>query len=216
MTDAFGLYLVLTSPVAGYDACMAAAVERGVRYVQLRMKDARREDVISVGKRLADIARGSTTKLIINDDVEVARAVDADGLHVGQSDMSIEIARQLWPASQRKVFGLSTHDEVQATRAEVLSPDYIGVGPIFPTPTKRIPDPVLGIERAAAIVRRAHRPCVAIGGLDADNLTAVLEAGISNFAVVRYVCTHPRPAEPIAALVACWRERYAQRPPCSQ
>lgn len=209
MTDAFGLYLVLTRPVAGYDACTEAAVEHGVRYVQLRMKDARREEVVRVGRRLTDIVRGSLTKLVINDDVEAARAVDADGLHVGQGDLGIELARRLWPASQQKLFGLSTHDEVQASRAEALDLDYIGVGPVFPTPTKRTPDPVLGIERAAAIVRRSHRPCVAIGGIDADNLAAVLDAGIRNFAVVRYVCTHPRPAEPIGTLVARWREACA-------
>jgi thiamine-phosphate pyrophosphorylase len=212
MMDAFGLYLVLTAPVAGYDACMEAAVEHGVQYVQLRMKDARREDVIRMGQRLADVRRGSSTRLIINDDLEAARAVDADGLHVGQDDIRVDVARKLWPASDGKILGLSTHDEVQATRAEILTPDYIGVGPIFPTPTKRVPDPVLGIERAAHIVRTAGRPCVAIGGIDADNLGAVLEAGIRNFAVVRFVCTDPRPAQPIGLLVNLWRERCAASP----
>jgi thiamine-phosphate pyrophosphorylase len=212
MMDAFGLYLVLTSPVAGYDACMEAAVEHGVQYVQLRMKDARREDVVRVGKRLADVRRGSSTRLIVNDDLEAARSVDADGLHVGQDDIRVDVARKLWPASAGKILGLSTHNEAQAARAEILMPDYIGVGPVFLTPTKRVADPVLGIERAGAIVRAAGRPCVAIGGIDADNLGAVLEAGICNFAVVRFVCTHPRPAQPIGLLVSLWRETCAATP----
>lgn len=201
----FGLYLVLTEPVAGYAACAEAAVEEQVAFVQLRIKDRPREEVFRVGHQLREITRGTATKFIVNDDVEVARAVDADGLHLGQGDMSVDEARRLWPGSASKIFGLSTHDEAQARAAERLMPDYIGVGPLFATPTKRIPDPTLGTERAATIIGRSQLTCVAIGGIDLQRLPEVLSSGIQNFAVVRVVCQDPQPKRAIMCLRAQWQ-----------
>ncbi len=200
----FGLYLVLTEPVAGYVACVEAAVEEQVAFVQLRIKDRPREEVVRVGHQLREITRGTTTKFIVNDDVEVARTVDADGVHLGQGDMSVEDARRLWPGSASKIFGLSTHDEAQARAAERSMPDYIGVGPLFATPTKRVPDPTLGIDRAAAIVGRSRLTCVAIGGIDLQRLPEVLDSGIENFAVVRVVCQDPEPRRAIVRLRERW------------
>ena len=196
-----GLYLVLTAPVAGYAACTEAAVQAGLGTVQLRMKDATRDEVIRVGHVMRSITRGSTTRFIVNDDVEVARTVDADGLHLGQSDMSIRAARRLWPGSESKIFGLSTHNEQQASQAQSESPDYIGVGPIYATPTKRVADPVLGVERTASIVRQSKMQTVAIGGIDCNCLPALLAAGIRHFAVVRYVCQRARPLDAIRELL---------------
>jgi thiamine-phosphate pyrophosphorylase len=206
MSEAFGLYLVITDPVAGYSACAEAAVRNGVRYVQLRMKDATRSDVMRVGHEIRAITRGSGTLFVVNDDVEVACAVDADGLHLGQTDMTITEARRLWRSSGPKIFGLSTHDEMQAIAAERESPDYIGVGPVFTTPTKRVADPVIGVARAASIIQSSTSTCVAIGGIDRRRLAEILGVGIRNFAVVRYVCQHPRPSEPIRELMALWRD----------
>lgn len=201
MTEAFGLYLVITDPVAGYAACTIAAVEHGVRYVQLRMKDTPLDEVVRVGREMRSITRGTATKFIVNDELDVARAVDADGLHLGQSDMSLSEARRRWLTSETKVFGLSTHDESQAIAAVAERPDYIGVGPLYATPTKRIADPVVGLERAAAIIRNSALTCVAIGGIDRARLREVRAAGVTNFAVVRYVCQHPRPSTAIRELV---------------
>jgi thiamine-phosphate pyrophosphorylase len=202
MKEAFGLYLVITDPVAGYAACAVAAVEQGVRYVQLRMKAAPRNEVIRVGHELRAITRSTTTRFIVNDDLEVAHAVDADGLHLGQTDLSIAEARRRWPNSESKLFGLSTHNEWQAVEALRQAPDYIGVGPVYPTPTKLIADPVIGIERAAAIILGSKLNCVAIGGIDRARLNGLREAGIANYAVVRYVCQHPRPREAISQLMS--------------
>jgi thiamine-phosphate pyrophosphorylase len=202
MTEAFGLYLVITAPVAGYASCAAAAVAQGVRYVQLRMKAAPRDEVIRVGRELRAITNSTATRFIVNDELEVARAVDADGLHLGQTDMSISEARRRWPKSESKVFGLSTHNEWQAIAAQAQAPDYIGVGPVYPTPTKLIADPVLGIERAAAIIRGSKLSCVAIGGIDRLRVTELCRAGIANYAVVRYVCQHPHPGEAIHQLIS--------------
>ncbi len=202
--EAFGLYLVLTRPVAGYERCAEAAVEYGLRYVQLRMKDEPRENVLGKARRLKAIVAGTATRLIVNDDVSIALACDADGVHLGQADLPVDEARRQWDAPG-KVYGISTHDEQQAACAWTLRPDYIGVGPIFPTPTKATPDPLLGIVRAAAIVRASPLPCVGIGGINEQNLTQVLAAGIDNFAVVRAICGSDRPQDRIRDLMEIWR-----------
>lgn len=199
----FGLYLVMTDPVAGYERCTEAAVAEGVRFVQLRMKDAPRDEVVRVGRRLRGIVRGSATRLIVNDDPVAAAEADADGVHLGQGDQPLAEARRL--LGPGKLVGLSTHDEAQAARAAALSPDYIGVGPIWATPTKRVPDPVLGLERAARIVKDASVWAVGIGGINPDRLPEVLAAGITNFAVVRHVCHSTNPRQAIAQLLACRR-----------
>ena len=152
MGDAFGLYLVMTDPVVGYEACAEAAVRCGVRYLQLRMKGAPRDAVLETALRVREITLGSDTLFIVNDDVTIARDVDADGVHLGQRDLPLDEARRLWPAPGKR-FGLSTHNEQEALIASRLSPDYIGVGPVFATPTKAVPDPVLGLERMASIIR---------------------------------------------------------------
>jgi thiamine-phosphate pyrophosphorylase len=202
--DVFGLYLVLTDPVAGYERAAEAAVETGVRYLQLRMKNRPREEVLETARRLRCITAGSPTRFIVNDDVEIAKEADADGVHLGQDDLSIVEARKRWPAPG-KIFGLSTHNEDQEMRARELAPDYIGVGPVFPTPTKERPDPVLGTERMGSIIRSSTLTAVAIGGINHDNLADVLRHGAVNFCVVRAVNRASDPASAIRRLQEIWR-----------
>ncbi|MFB3777742.1 MAG: thiamine phosphate synthase [Bryobacteraceae bacterium] len=207
MSEIFGLYLVLTDPVTSYEACAAAAVETGVRYVQLRMKKKPRQEVLEVARRLRSVTAGSGTLFIVNDSVEIAAETDADGVHLGQDDMSLSEARRLWP-SPGKVFGFSTHNEEQELRARGLAPDYIGVGPVFPTPTKEKPDPTLGLERMGRIVRGSPLTTVPIGGIDKDNLPQVLAQGAMNFCVLRAVNLSSDPKAAILALQEIWR-RYS-------
>ena len=206
MDDGFGLYLVMTDPVAGYEACAAAAVRCGVRYLQLRMKGTPRDAVLEIARRVRAITLGSDTLFIVNDDVTIAREVDADGIHLGQGDLPLDEARRLWPAPG-KCFGLSTHNELQAVMASRRSPDYIGVGPVFATPTKAVSDPVLGLERMASIVRSSLVAAVAIGGIDRGNLAEVLRRGARNFCVVRAVNRHPDPGTAIRELQDIWRQK---------
>ena len=205
MDDAFGLYLVMTDPVAGYDACAAAAVRCGVRYLQLRMKGVPPDAVLETALRVREITLGSDTLFIVNDDVTIAREVDADGVHLGQRDRSLDEARRLWSAPGKR-FGLSTHNERQALLATRQSPDYIGVGPVFATPTKAVPDPILGLERMASIVRASPVAAVAIGGIDCGNLAEVLRRGVRNFCVVRAVNRRPDPETAIRELQCIWRQ----------
>lgn len=195
---AFGLYLVISSPRSGFEACAEAAVRAGIRYVQLRMKNAPRTERLERARNLRDITAGSATRLIINDDPEIAVASGADGVHLGQDDLDIRIVRQRWPDLGH--IGLSTHNADQADQAARLAPTLIGVGPVFSTPTKAIPDPVLGVSEAGRIIRRSPVPAVAIGGITVDNLSAVLAAGAVNVAVVRAVCHAPDPFDAIRRL----------------
>ena len=170
MDKAYGLYLILTNPAAGYEACARAAVNQGVRFLQLRMKHVSREEILKKARSLREITRGSGTLFVVNDHVDIAREVDADGVHLGQEDMSLDEARSLWPVPG-KIFGLSTHGVEQEQAARGLNPDYIGVGPVFATPTKDKPDPTVGLENMGRIIKGSPFSCVAIGGIDPKNLT---------------------------------------------
>lgn len=198
--DNFGMYLVMTNPSVGYVKCCEAAVRAGVGIVQLRMKDAPRADVVAVARELRKVTRGSGTLLVVNDDPAAAAEAEADGVHVGQTDMPVAEVRRLFPSLG--IVGKSTHSLAQAVDALGESPDYIGVGPVWATPTKKIPDPTLGVANAAAMMRAAGAvPAVAIGGIvDEAHVAEVAAAGFANFAVVRAVCASDDPYSAILRL----------------
>ena len=208
--ERFGLYVILTDPVAGYEACAQAAVAEEIRYLQLRMKNTPRDRVLAMAEKLRNITRGTRTLFIVNDDVEIAAAVDADGVHLGQGDLALPEARARWP-NEGKRFGLSTHNLEQARAAWNLAPDYIGVGPVFATPTKAVPDPVLGLEAMGSIVRQSPLTTVAIGGLQESNLREVLEHGAINFCAVRPIMQAMDPRGMIRRLMQLWREQASMR-----
>lgn len=195
----------MTDPVVGYEACAQAAVDCGLQFVQLRMKNASREEILTEARKVREVTRGTDTLFIVNDDVEIAKEVDADGLHLGQNDMPLAEARRIWDAPG-KLFGLSTHSEEQAEAAVEQHPDYIGIGPVFPTPTKAIADPDLGIERAGKIARSTPLPHVVLGGLNAENLADVLKAGAVNYCAVRAVMQSLNPKREIKHLQTIWRK----------
>lgn len=208
--DEFGLYLILTNPVRGYEDCADAAVKCGLRYLQLRMKGRPDDEVLRMARRLRGITRGSGTRFIVNDSVAIAAEADADGVHLGQGDMGIEEARAFWK-DDRRIYGLSTHNLEQARRTWSLRPDYIGVGPVYATTSKAVPDPVLGLEGMGEMVRRSPVTTVALGGIFAENLPEVLGAGAINFAVVRAVNRADDPEAAILRLQEIWRAARAER-----
>jgi thiamine-phosphate pyrophosphorylase len=194
----FGLYLVMTDPLVGYEALAQAAVDADVGIVQLRMKRAARREIVEVARRVRRITAAGGTLFIVNDDPGIAAEVGADGVHVGQDDMPPSEIRRLYP--ELKIVGLSTHSPEQVVAANRENVDYIGVGPVYATPTKEIPDPVLGLERMAEMIALSVRPAVAIGGIDADRIAVVAKAGARNAAVVRAVCASENPLLAIKAL----------------
>lgn len=204
MQDSFGLYLVITDPATSCEACAEAAVRAQLRIIQLRMKHAPRERIVATAKNLRKITAGTHTLFIVNDDPEIAAEVGADGVHLGQDDLPIPLARERFP--ELKIFGLSTHSPAQVAAARAVSPDYIGVGPVYATPTKEIPDATLGLKTMGEMIAAAPCPAVAIGGIDATRLPDVLAAGARNFSVVRAVCGNADPFSAILRLQKIWRE----------
>ena len=204
--ERFGLYLVITNPATSYEKCAEDAVKAGLRYIQLRMKTYPRKEILEKARNLRSITKGSATCFIVNDDPRLAAEAGADGVHLGQSDMPIAQARAQFSAL--KIFGLSTHSEQQAADATALKPDYCGVGPVYITPTKEMPDPDLGPELAGEIVQAAPFTTVAIGGINETNLETVLRNGVINYAVVRYVCQAEKPYDAIMRLQEIWMRVY--------
>lgn len=205
----FGFYLVMTDPVVGYARCAEAAVKAGVRILQLRMKHAPRADILREARDVRRITRGTGTLFIVNDDPSIAAEAEADGVHVGQDDMPVAEVRRLYPSL--KVVGLSTHNPAQARAAVPQGPDYIGVGPVYATPTKDIPDPTLGLATMGEMIAAVPFPAVAIGGIDAARLPDVVAAGARNFAVVRAVCRSADPYSAILGLRRLARDAAARR-----
>ncbi len=205
MHKIYGLYLVMTNPVVGYEACAKAGVACGVPFIQLRMKGASRDEIVSEAWKVREVTRGTDSLFIVNDDVTIAKEVDADGVHLGQGDMPLAETRRIWDAPG-KIFGLSTHSEAQAEAAVAQKPDYIGIGPIFPTPTKAIADPDLGVERAGAIAKATPLPHVVLGGIDETNLAQILKAGAVNYCAVRAIMQSETPETEIRKLQKIWHE----------
>jgi thiamine-phosphate diphosphorylase len=181
----FGFYSVLTDPLKGYDYLTKLLVDHEMPIVQLRMKGAPQKAIIETALRMRKITDGTDTLLIINDDPRIAYEVGADGVHIGQGDMPYGEALAI--IGEGKIIGISTHNPRQAAEACKLcpAPGYIGVGPVFATPTKKIPDPAIGVSGMAEMLSASTVPAVCIGGIDLKNLPQVLEAGAQNFCMVR-------------------------------
>ena len=196
----FGLYLVMTNPIVGYAKCAEAAVKAGVKIIQLRIKHAPREEIFREALEVRRVTSGTDTLFIVNDNPEIACEVGADGVHVGQDDISPAEIRSHFPGL--RIVGLSTHnlDQVRASADQPV--DYIGVGPVYATPTKDIPDPTLGLEKMKEMISNAKFPAVAIGGIDLTRLHGIIAAGAKNFAVVRAVCQSHDPYSEIMKFTA--------------
>ncbi len=186
----FGIYGIINDPIVGYREMATTMCRRGLRFVQLRMKNIDQRDLLRVARSIRPLIP-PTTFFIVNDHPLVAREAGADGVHLGQDDMSLAQAREI--LGPNAIIGLSTHSPAQVRAARALSPDYIGVGPVFATPTKEVPDPVLGLDRMKRMLALADVPAVAIGGIDLGNLPSVLSAGARNFCAVRAINRSPDP-----------------------
>lgn len=194
----FGLYGILTNPAVGYEELARIMTDKGVRYIQLRMKRDSADEIRRTALRLRKVV-GKESKLIINDHPKIAADVGADGVHLGQDDMSYKTARQI--LGKDAIIGLSTHNIDQVMEACRLEPDYIGTGPVFVTPTKEIPDPIIGLDGMAAMMERASVPAVAIGGIDLTNVREVLARGAKNVCAVRCINNSPEPEKEIDAFI---------------
>ena len=162
----------------GYEAMVRAACEGGADIIQFRDKLITGRERYTVAAKLLKICRAANVLFIVNDAIEVALAVEADGVHLGQDDLPVTEAKKLMHPMGIKNFlvGCSTHSLEQALEAERQGADYIGIGPVFATPTKPTYNPV-GLELVRSVTKRVKVPHVAIGGIDATNVAQVLAAG---------------------------------------
>jgi thiamine-phosphate pyrophosphorylase len=152
------------------------AVEGGATVVQLRLKGAPTEDVVAVGAPFREL--GAT--FVVNDDVQAAVALGADGVHLGRDDPGAEAA-----LAARLMLGISAASVVEAKAGEALGATYVGAGPVWETPTKPDADPPIGLDGLAEICEAVSVPVIAIGGVDAGNARDCIEAGAFGVAVVR-------------------------------
>ncbi|MFI3262990.1 MAG: thiamine phosphate synthase [Rikenellaceae bacterium] len=181
----FGLYVIITKPTLSYKEIAEICVEKGVKMLQLREKHLNDKELLEVAREIVAITKGTETNFIVNDRVDIALLSDADGVHLGQDDLSIEDARKI--LGNDKIIGLSTHSIAQAKEALTFKPDYIGFGPIYATPTKEIADPVVGTQLLNEVMKFADVPVVAIGGIDETNIETVINAGAKNVCAVRFL-----------------------------
>jgi thiamine-phosphate pyrophosphorylase len=161
-----------------------AATAGGVQVVQVREKDLPDQRLAALASRLCEPCERAGALLIVNDRPDVALAAGADGVHLGQDDMSVAEAREL--VGPDMLIGLSTHAPAEVDAPAAAQADYIGVGPVHETPTKP-GRPAVGIELVCYAAKNARRPFFAIGGLHTGNLTPVLEAGARRAVVLRAI-----------------------------
>ncbi|MDR2513207.1 MAG: thiamine phosphate synthase [Puniceicoccales bacterium] len=201
LPESLSLYLVTDAP----DRCrlglldtVVAAVEGGVSLVQYRTVHAHKGAAYAEAQALRALLAVRRVPLLVNDHIDLALAVDADGAHIGRRDLPPQAARRL--LGPGRWLGLSTNNlrQLEATDFSLL--DYIGIGPIFPTGTKRDVSPVVGVEKLACLVARSPCPVVAIGGITLGVAASVRAAGVAGLAVASAICGAVNPAAAARAL----------------
>jgi len=176
------LYVLISGKIAASSVNETAGlvIDGGADAIQLREKTISDNEFISLAGEIRDITTKNGTLLIINDRVRVAKEVNADGVHLGQHDMSITEAREI--IGSEKIIGVSTHNIIQARQAQKDGADCIAIGPVYPTTTKDY-EPSIGLEVIQEISREISIPFLAIGAITLENLDEVLKAGASRVAV---------------------------------
>src|SRR3954454_13892173 len=181
------VYLVLEAAAA---SAVEPALRGGVDLVQLRDKDASDEEIVRAGRELRELCAAHGALFLVNDRPDLAGACGADGVHVGQDDMSVDDARAI--VGRDRIVGTSTHSPDQVDAAEGSDADYYAVGPVFDTPTKQ-GRPATGWDLIAHAPGGATKPWFALVGMNADTARATAAAGASRVVVVRAICDPPDP-----------------------
>jgi thiamine-phosphate pyrophosphorylase len=207
----FRLYLVTDDQqdLETLKTVVTDAVSGGVTMVQVREKHGDVRAFIERALVVKAILQGTGVPLIINDRVDVALAVDADGVHLGQSDMPAETARRL--IGKGKLLGLSVENEQQLMEAESLPVDYLGLSAIFATPTKSDTKKEWGIEGLRNAVAQSSFPIVAIGGINASNLDDIIATNVEGIALVSAICHAPSPKQAAMDLLKQMGGVYSNR-----
>lgn len=191
------LYLVLDPDLCGGPFGMVEtariAAGHGATVVQLRAPDWKKRQWLETAAEIKSVLAPFGVPLIINDHIDVALAVDAEGVHVGQDDMPVDIVRGL--IGPQKWLGLSVSSPAELAQAPLAGVDYLGIGPVYPTGTKLDAAPACGLDGLARMVMAANLPVVAIGGIHLGNCQPLLQAGVHGVAVVSAICGQDDVAE---------------------
>ena len=204
----YTLYLVTDAPeryAHGLLAGVEAAVAGGASIVQYRATTGTRRHLYETACALHDLLRPRGVPLIINDQIDLALAVDAEGVHVGQNDLPVDIVRRM--LGPRKLIGLSITAPEQLATASPEIVNYLGIGPVFPTISKDDAAPALGLESFARLTASTSLPVVAIGGISLANAPALFAAGAAGLAVVSALSLAVDPTAAARALRATMRHR---------
>lgn len=198
-----GLYIILdpsVSPVRPMVEVLTAAAEAGAALFQYRNKTASMKDAYAEALALRQAAAKAGVLFIVNDRCDLALAVDADGVHLGQEDLPLDLARKVMGPD--KLIGISTHNPDQVREAIAGNPDYLGVGPIFKPGSKPDHDPVVGLEGLRAMRRVTSLPVFAIGGIQIDQAGEVMRAGANGVAVISAILRAPDISHAVKAFLA--------------
>jgi thiamine-phosphate pyrophosphorylase len=183
----------------GVEAVTAQAVAAGAPLVQVRVKDATDRVRLAHAERLHRMCRAAGARCLINDRVDLALAVSADGVHLGADDVPVEVARRL--LGDRAVVGATCRNPEAARRAVDAGASYVGVGPVFATTTKAgLPDPI-GLAGVEAVAAAVAVPVIAIAGVTVEGVPALLDAGAWGVAVVGAVFAAPDPSQAVGELL---------------
>jgi len=198
-----GLYLILdpsVCPARRLVDVLTAAVEAGATLFQYRNKAASMKEAYGEALALREVAAKASVLFIVNDRCDLALAVDADGVHLGQGDLPLDLARKVMGPD--KLIGISTHNLDQVREATAGKPDYLGFGPIFTPGSKQDHDPVVGIEGLRAMRSLTSLPVFAIGGIHIDQVREVIRAGADGVAVISAILKAPDISRAVKALLA--------------
>jgi thiamine-phosphate pyrophosphorylase len=187
-----GLYVILdpsVCPGRSLTDVLKEAATAGARLFQYRNKSASMKDAYTEASVLRQVALEAGVTFIVNDRCDLALAVDADGVHLGQGDLPLDLARKVM--GLEKLIGVSTHNPAQVREATAGNPDYLGFGPIFTPGSKQDHDPVVGLAGLCAIRRLTSLPVFAIGGIQIDQTEEVMRAGANGIAVISAILKAP-------------------------
>jgi thiamine-phosphate pyrophosphorylase len=193
----------------GVEQTVDAAVKGGATMVQLRDKHASTEERVALASRLKPICTSHGAVLVINDDVEAAHISDVDGVHIGQGDMDIALARQT--IGPDKIVGLSVETVTAARQVSDGLVDYVGISPVYATPTKQDHKPPIGFDGLAEICAASPVYSVAVGGLKLADCHDVLATGVHGMAVVSAICGQDDPYAASLALAQSLASYERQR-----
>jgi thiamine-phosphate pyrophosphorylase len=202
---AWDLYPIVDLKPENCERCGLAVdqmIAGGARVIQLRIKGASTARIAETARGVIAPCRAAGVALIVNDDAEACRDADADGLHLGQGDLSPSVARRV--IGPERILGLSTHSRAQFTAGLREPVDYLAVGPVFDTVNKANPDPTVGLELVRWAKSQADRPVIAIGGINSMNIRSVIDAGADAVAVIGAVMKSSDIAAAVRSMRAVW------------